>query len=549
MAESRRFLPLGGVLFAVVQEVLTPDWRYPKMDFGPEYMLREFETLDSKDDIQALFVGVSTSEFSIDPMRIYEDAGVATFNLSSPNQPINASSALLKLAFEKVKPKYVFYEVSTLFTGFDAAPYHWLFDSMTLASKAPLASAYAQNYPKEKRVDAFIDAYFPIYQYHERWKELSKVDFQILQEEKNLYRKGNYSGIKVEAATVTVDLMNEIADANYNNTLWKNEYIKGTLQTVIGESPGANGKRLLNTDVPERNIDTLLEMKTLCEENGAELILMKIPQINYPQYDSSWPRLCSDRVKAIAEECGIRYLDLLYDFDCAIDFGTDTNDGGTHLNYLGSIRITSFFTTYLQNILSCSPAYCEDYDEDLPIFDAVCRLEDLSTTLDLIPYLEELSGWEDVTVFFSASDDMMLNLSPESRQALNDFGLQTDFDTLSYNDSFLAIKENGQVVYEASSNQRLVYNGQMRNGIPYTVTSCGWRLGSESKIIINGSNYSQNSRGINIVVYDNVSGLVLDRVSFDTYAGNQRAERTVYTDLREYEEYLMRLDAENGIGV
>lgn len=80
-------------------------------------------------------------------------------------------------------------------------------------------------------------------------------------------------------------------------------------------------------------------------------------------------------------------------------------------------------------------------------------------TVDLIPYLEKLGDWENVSVFFSASDDMMLNLSPESRQALNDFGLQTNFDTLSYSDSFLAVKENGKVVYEASSNQRLVYVG------------------------------------------------------------------------------------------
>ena len=89
----------------------------------------------------------------------------------------------------------------------------------------------------------------------------------------------------------------------------------------------------------------------------------------------------------------------------------------------------------------------------------------------------------------------------------------------------------------------------MQNGIPYTITRCGWRLGTESQIVEGGVNYSQNIRGINIVVYDNMSKLVLGRVTFDTYAINQQAVRVGTNDLREYEEYLMCLDAEKGIGI
>lgn len=547
------FLLLGAVLFTIVQEVLTPDWRYPKMAEGPEDMITEFDTLDREDNIQALFLGTSSPEYGIDPMQIYKDSRIATFNLASSNQPIEVSYYLLERAFNRFHPKYVFFDVAKLFedvqTFFNDASYRYILDSLPMGKdKIKLAKAYALRFSEDKWLGAFIGAFFSIYEFHERWKELSAMDFTI-PENRNFYRKGYYSQTRVQAVPSTIELMNEIAEANYNNTLWVNSFVDGAPQSIVNTEAGTNGIRLYQCEIQESAVEYLLKMKALCEENNSELIMIKIPQIYYPQYYASWTRLRSDAVKAAAEEYRIRFLDFVYDIDCGMDYNMDSSDGGAHLNYLGASKISSYLAGYLLNELKCLPSLCDDYDDDLPIYDKMCQLMDLIMTADLIPYLEKLKNWENVTVFFSASDDMMLNLSPESRQALNDFGLQTNFDTLSYNDSFLAIKEEDKVVYEAASNQSLVYGGVLQNGVPYTVTSCGWRLGTMSQIIVGSVNYSQNMRGINIVVYDNVSGLVLDRVAFDTYGLDQRAVRTNIDDLRVYEEYLMRLDAENGIGV
>ena len=552
------FLLLGMVLFAVVQEVLTPDWRYPKEVEGPEDMIKEFEALKPEDDIQALFVGASTSEFGIDPMRIYEDSGIATFNLSSSGQPIEVSYYLLELAFHKLRPKVVFFESSGLFAdaqlSFVDVAYRYVLDSLPICEKVRLASAYARRFSEEKQLAAFIGAYLPIYQYHERWKELTSTDF-TREPELNLYRKGFFNYTRVYEIGLSTDLINEITDANYNNTLWKTEYLNGVPQSYVGEEPGVNGRRLYNAEIPANTLEIFLKMKTLCEENGAELVMFKTPQYILPQSGGKVSKLDMNAIRAVAEEYGVRFLDFIYELDFGMDLRTDSPDGGGHLNYLGAQKLSAFFSDYLQEEFHCTASYCKDYDEDLQIYDAMSRVEDLSTTMELIPYLEKLSSWENVTVFMAAVDDMMLNLSPESRQALNAFGLLTDFDTLSYNDSFLAVKGNDVVIYEAASNQRLYYGGVMENGIPYAVTSCGWRLGAEGQIIINGTNCSQGTRGLNIVVYDNTSGLVLDSVAFDTYGFDQRAYRTNYfylgghDYLREYEEYLMKKDAQEGIGI
>lgn len=52
--------------------------------------------------------------------------------------------------------------------------------------------------------------------------------------------------------------------------------------------------------------------------------------------------------------------------------------------------------------------------------------------------------------------------------------------------------------------------------ISYSVVSAGYDCGCVSSIIIDGKEYSINSRGINIVIYNNETNQVVDTVCFDT---------------------------------
>ncbi len=53
----------------------------------------------------------------------------------------------------------------------------------------------------------------------------------------------------------------------------------------------------------------------------------------------------------------------------------------------------------------------------------------------------------------------------------------------------------------------------------YTIVSAGFECGDYSSIIIDGVEYSRNNRGLNIVVYNNETGQVIDTVCFDTCDG------------------------------
>ena len=53
----------------------------------------------------------------------------------------------------------------------------------------------------------------------------------------------------------------------------------------------------------------------------------------------------------------------------------------------------------------------------------------------------------------------------------------------------------------------------------YKIVSQGYYAGKTATIEIDGIHYSKNGRGFNIVVYDNVTMKVIDKVCFDIIGG------------------------------
>ena len=462
-------------------------------------------------DIQAFFVGPSFGLFSIDPMRIYEQTGIVSYNISSASQPLEISYYMVKDALRTQSPRYVFLDIGHVFSYWFENPfYRYVLDSMPLnSSKDEFARAYAAHFPEEKRLAGYLSAYFPIYQYHDRWSELRSMDLALIRQERSTFTKGYYPCPSSIDSGMYVD---SVADINASAVGYTSTIENGAADSTLDE------ERVYQPQIMETEWDVVLRIKALCEEHGAELRLMKIPACVAPQdADSAWTRIKSDMIRAAAAESGIPYIDMMYDVDIGIDWTQDSVDGGTHLNWLGAKKVSDFLAGYLQSECGLAGVRDENYERDVPAYDKMSRVADLMMTDSLAPYLERAAALGDVTVFLSAADDMRSALHPEDMAALNAFGLQTDFNALQYSDAYLAVKEGDAVVYEASSNREISKAGALGCGSDYSVTSCGWLVGSQSEIVIDGTNYSIDWRGINIVVFDNESHLVLDSVAFDTW--------------------------------
>lgn len=280
-----------------------------------------------------------------------------------------------------------------------------------------------------------------------------------------------------------------------------------------------------------------------------QLVLIKIPTVNFPQYyDPSWTEIKSDMVKDISAALGIPFLDMLYDYDLRIDWSTDTIDSGMHLNHNGARKVSDFLGSYLTNRTDAAAVRNAEYEKDLPLYYQMSVFSDIQSTLYFKNYLRSIRNLFGKTVLISVCDDMRSNLDAEDIALLHALGLQTDFENMNFSDAYIAVIQSGTVAYEAVSNRRIEYETTIGDAVPCRISSSGWLIGNESKIIINGTNVSGEKRGLNIVVFDDESGLVWDSVSFDTWASaDPVGERDLQqTNLRAsaYMEYLMKKDGE-----
>ena len=536
------FILIFCVLLYGVNGLLAEKWWYPMFSESPAYQYNELYETNQR-GLQAVFLGTSHMENGVDPMQIYKDKGFVTFNMASSNQPIEGSYYVLEEVFRLSKPSYVFYDVSKLITSsVQQSTYRLILENLRWGlPKLQCIRTWTMLEDKEdKQFERLASAFFPIIQYHDRWKSLTEQDIVNESGKRHYYRKGFCPRTGIESGQLTsIEWMNEIAETKYLKEI-ENRIFEDSEESVIEGIPTS----LYQPEISVNNQEILIKMRDLCHKHQAELILVKIPSIRPPQkYTGAWTKVKSNIVKQFADKADVVFLDLLYDYDLGIDWDTDTRDNGAHLNYLGSRKLTRFFENYL-SYEGLHSQNCIEYDEDLNIYDKICRVADLESIQEYNTYFQMIQNMRDVTIFISVRDDMKRCISQEDIETINRFGIQTRIEELQYSDALTIVIEDGKVIYEESSNGTIKHTGLLRDGKMYQIISSGYLADDNSQIIIDDVNYSANKRGINVVVYDHESGLVIDSCTFDTWATDSpKATRTLgnfSNVLCNYEEWCMQ---------
>ena len=91
---------------------------------------------------------------------------------------------------------------------------------------------------------------------------------------------------------------------------------------------------------------------------------------------------------------------------------------------------------------------------------------------------------------------------------------------------YIAVIDCGKVLYEELGDieDKLAFETTIGKA-KLEIISAGFKSSNVSKIIIDGTDYSKNMRGLNIVVYDKDNQCVLDKVCFDTNVSNMTCSR------------------------
>lgn len=264
------------------------------------------------EQFDVLFFGDSHAYSAIYPMELWENYGIASYNLANYNMTIPASYWVMRNALLSCTPKVVVLDVnqvweqaklgtssSDVHTGLDGFPLNRTkFEAILDLMDDPLYTDEKGQRYKDLRSE-FI---FPFIKYHSRWSDLTMKDLKPAYNQE-LGGERNIAVAQPEAYEITASA----ADEQGVGFAYLRRFIE------------------------------------YCQNMGIRVMLTNLP---YPCPNNNEEQLYTNAVVYTAEEYGIEYFDFVY-MDQIVDYSTDCYDPASHLNPSGAWKVTDFIGQHL----------------------------------------------------------------------------------------------------------------------------------------------------------------------------------------------------------
>lgn len=455
ICKAALFLGILIVLLLQIQNTLKLDMGHRGTDSLNGFYAEE------ENSIEVLFIGASTMFCTADPLVLYEDYGIASYDFGSSAQPFELSYLFMQEALKTQKPKVIALEVISIFNELDTNKAENLNYGITDMpfSKTKAAGLYDMF---RNNKGAGLSYLIPIVQYKERWKELTKEDF--VDNDVN-YTKGAY----------TPDIVSE-SPLSFSSYYEEEKF-----------------------EIPKRNQEILQRMIELCRENDIELLLFKSPNVG-------WNIGQTKEVQKVADEYGLPFIDFYSLMDeLSIDVAQDFRDN-THFNRYGSKKASDYLGQYLKAHYELTDYRSMDRENswDIALKDrAHDRINENLGGLSGLPEYMDALPYQGYTVFFSVTGDVS-GMEDFVKGLAEAFGL--DQEKLLAGGSF-AVKD-----------------GQCISGlIGPSDKAWQWEQGSDIirltgySITYNREIYQLVDNGLTILVYDNAWEQFVDAAGFDVY--------------------------------
>lgn len=291
------------ILFLLFQKLLQAKWIASSSENSASTSAWiEYRSLE-ENSLDVLFLGTSHSYYAVDPMYIYDKMGITSYVFGGPGLRMDLTYMNLEDALKTQSPSVVFLDMSAIQFDFqqEEAKCHKVLDQLPMT-----CSKIEYAFDTESEEMKPLDVLFPFFRYHSRWSDLGKKDFKyVLNDLDETYIRGHY--------------------ITYQSKVTEFHFYEDVDYTLT-----------------DRNLDYIKRMKKLCDENGIELILYKIPT-------PTWYESQSKGAAEIGEMLGVPYLELFYEVDeIGLDVTTDFRDVNNHLNQRGAEKLSAYLSEYIQ---------------------------------------------------------------------------------------------------------------------------------------------------------------------------------------------------------
>ena len=276
----------------------------------PEWMKPEDVTLtirgfheEKKNSLDVLFLGDSNIYCGITPMKIWNEYGITSYNLSSSEQKVWTSYYLLKEALKYQKPKLVVIDSYMMFCASNSANalVRQALDNMKLDSvKLEAINDPIYNFSNLDKL-SYI---FPIIEYHTRWNRLNENDFRRIRN-------------------------------NYKN------YCKGYIMYKQKKYTGHRQDEAMDVIINDNSKNYMEKIIELCKENNIEILFTKIPTTEF------WVEEQHNAMVEYCKEKNIPFVDMSEDDNLQMDWVNDTFDDGVHLNVYGAEKVSTYIGKYI----------------------------------------------------------------------------------------------------------------------------------------------------------------------------------------------------------
>lgn len=129
---------------------------------------------EEKDSLDVLYFGSSLSYCNIIPALVWQDSGIGSYVMAGPEQIPAATYYYVRETLKTQKPQAVVMEVTGVFF-----PRYTNFTKVNIGympwGENRIAATFKASEPEQR-----LGLMFPLYNYHDRWHELPKMDWTVL---------------------------------------------------------------------------------------------------------------------------------------------------------------------------------------------------------------------------------------------------------------------------------------------------------------------------------------------------------------------------------
>lgn len=296
-------LIIGGLLY--IQTILRP-----KIATTRDLLYKTY--FDYADEYDVLYFGTSHVMYGINPLEIWNDCGIASYNWGSPTCSIPSIYWKLMNVLDYATPKLVVvdcFRATWTYKSYNTYRLHEAFDAFPLSyTKWKAINDLMKDEAKMEDEMLYsdldrINLLFPLSAYHSRWDEIRANDFS--------YKFVDTKGCEFE--------INVTEPIEISNTTEKTE-ITDEMQGVI----------YLRKIIEE------------CQNRDISILLTYLP---YPTDEIGKKE--SNMIQQIADEYGVEYINFT-NID-VVNYYTDYADSYSHMNIAGQKKVSEFLGNYIIN--------------------------------------------------------------------------------------------------------------------------------------------------------------------------------------------------------